>query len=62
MEWMKQVKGVKRYKLSVIKCISPGGITYSRLMIANTTVIAYLKVKRVDLKISLNEKKKCNSL
>ena len=51
----KSEKGVKRYKLPVIKQISHGGVMYSMVTEVNNTV--YLKVaKRVSLKFSSQEK------
>ena len=48
--WVKWMKVVIRYKLPVIKQISPGDVIYSMVTIINYTVI-YLKViKRVNLK------------
>ena len=52
-KWVKTwVKGVKRYKLPVIKYLSPGVVMYSMVTRVKNNCIVYLKIaKRIDLKI-----------
>ena len=38
-DWTKYVKGVKKYKLPVIKYISQGGVTYNMVPIVDNTVL-----------------------
>ena len=45
----KWVKVVKRYKLSVITWISPKGVIYSTVIIANSIVLFIWRLLRVDL-------------
>ena len=37
--WTKYVKGIKKYKLPVIKYLSHGGVTYSMVPIVDNTVL-----------------------
>ena len=43
---MKQVKVVKRYKLPIIKLVSPGDVTYSMMTTVNKTVLYICKLLR----------------
>lgn len=38
-DWTKYVKGVKKYKLPIIKYISQGGVTYNMVPIVDNTVL-----------------------
>ena len=50
--WAKQVKGIKRYKPSIIKEISHGDVMYSMMIIVSNIILHVWKLKGIDLKSS----------
>ena len=56
--WAKWVKGVKRYKLPVIKQVSPGDVMYSMATIVHKTVLHTGELLRQQiLKVLITRKK-----
>ena len=47
--WAKQVKGVKRYKPSIIKYISHGDVMYSMVIIVRNIILHIWKLKGIEL-------------